>query len=62
VAFRSAEADLLTSWVTIASRLVIFLRHPFSTTVTQPFRAALSRVDMFLLPRGRPFGLPDRPF
>jgi hypothetical protein len=62
VAFRSAEADLLTSWVTIASRLVILRRPPFSVTITRSFSASLSSVFRFLAPGDRPRGLPDRPF
>ena len=42
--------------------LGIFLRRPFSTTMTHPFRASLSKLDKFLRPRGRPLGLPDCPF
>src|SRR5438874_1257342 len=62
IARKSAEAERLTSWVTIALRLVILRRSPFSVTMTNSFSASLSSVFRFLAPGDRPRGLPDWPF
>src|SRR5438477_988200 len=62
IARKSAEAERLTSWVTIASRLVILRRPPFSLTMTNSLSASLSSVFRFLAPGGRPRGLPDWSF
>jgi hypothetical protein len=61
IARKSAEAERLTSWVTIASRLVILGRPPFSLTVTNSLSASLSSVFRFFAPGDRPRGLPDWP-
>src|SRR5271166_2756987 len=50
----SAEADLLTSCLITASRLVILRRRPFSVIVTDSFSASFSRVVRFFEPGGRP--------
>src|SRR3984893_7624573 len=62
IARQSAVAERLTSWVMIASRLVILRLPPLSLTITQTFSASLSSVFRFLAPGDRPRGLPDRPF
>src|SRR5208282_4433460 len=48
----SAEADLLTSCLITASRLVILRRRPFSVIVTVSFSASFSRVVRFFEPGG----------
>src|SRR5689334_8563307 len=62
MARQSALAARLTSWVMIASRLVILRRPPFSATSTRSLSASPSRVERFFDPLDRPRGLPDRPF
>jgi len=62
IARQSAVAERLTSWVMIASRLVILRRPPLSLTITHAFSASLSSVFRFLAPGDRPRGLLDRPF
>jgi len=52
----SAEADLLTSCLMTASRLVILRRRPFSVTVTVSLSASFSKVVRFFEPGGRPLG------
>ncbi len=58
----SPEAALLTSCLSIASPLVICLRCPFSVTTTSSLSACCKSVNEVLDPRGRPLGLPERPF
>src|SRR5258708_17386335 len=58
----SPEAALLTSCLSIASPLVICLRCPFSVTTTCSLSACCKSVNEVLDPRGRPLGLPERPF
>jgi hypothetical protein len=62
IARRSAAADLLTSWVTISSRLVTRRRRPSSVTMTFSSSAWATKVARFFEPFGRPLGLPERPF
>jgi hypothetical protein len=59
---RSALAERFTSCVTIALHLVILRRLPFWVTTTRSFSASLSKVERFLSPAVRPFGLPEWPF
>ena len=47
---------------TIASRLLILRRPPFSATVTGSFSLSLSSAVKLFAPAGRPRGLPDLPF
>src|SRR6516164_159828 len=61
MALKSALAERLTSWVTIASRLVTTRRPPLSVTTTSSLSALVSSVFIFLAPGGRPRGLPDWP-
>jgi len=58
----SPEAALLTTCFMRASPLVIFFRCPFSVTTTGSLSACSKSVNDVLDPRGRPLGLPDRPF
>src|ERR1700680_140216 len=62
IARRSALAERLTSCVMIASRLVTLRRPSFSATITRLLSASVSRAGRFFDSRGRPRGLPDRPF
>jgi hypothetical protein len=55
----SADADLSTSCLITASRLVILRRRPFSVIVSCSFSASFSRV---FEPGWHPPGLPDWPF
>src|SRR6516164_2981583 len=61
MALKSALAERLTSWVTMASRLVTTRRPPLSVTTTSSLSALVSSVFIFLAPGGRPRGLPDWP-
>src|SRR5215470_8890795 len=56
---QSPLAALLTICLTMAWRLLIFLRPPFSAIMTVSLSASVNRLDRFLAPLGRPFGLPD---
>jgi hypothetical protein len=58
----SPEADLFTSGLITASRLVIFRRWSSSVIVTGSFSVSFSRVVRFFERGGRPRGLPDWPF
>src|SRR5438105_15746858 len=62
IARKSAVAERLTRWVTMAWRLLTLRCPPFSVTMTGSFSASLSSVVTFLPPDGRPRGLPDWPF
>jgi len=56
---QSPLAALLTICLTMAWRLLIFRRPPFSAIMTASLSASMNRVDRFLAPLGRPFGTPD---
>src|SRR5215471_14061999 len=61
IARKSAVAARLTSWVTMAWRLLTLRRPPFSATRTRLLSASSSSVVKLFAPGGRPPGLPDWP-